>query len=122
VSLSDLAGRPVILNFWASWCVPCRQEFPVFVAGRAAHADAGLEILGVVYKDDAGNARRFATDNGATWPLLLDPGERTYAAYLGFGVPYSVFIDAQGVVRGVSFGEVTEAGFADQVARILPQA
>lgn len=121
VTLASYAGRPVVVNFWASWCVPCRDEFPVFVAAREAHADAGLEILGVVYKDNAENAQRFADDQGAKWPLLQDPGEKVYSAYTGFGgVPMTVFIDGAGVVRAVSYGPLSEAGFQDQVALILP--
>ncbi len=70
VSLAEYAGRPVVVNFWASWCVPCRDEFPVFVAGRETYAEQGLEILGVIYKDNAESARTFAEDQGALWPLL----------------------------------------------------
>ena len=121
VSLADYAGRPVVVNFWASWCVPCRDEFPIFVAGRDTYASQGLEILGVTYKDNPVNAQKFADDQGAEWPLLVDPGEAVYTAYSGFGgVPMSVFIDGEGIVRAVSYGPLSEAGFADQVSRILP--
>jgi cytochrome c biogenesis protein CcmG/thiol:disulfide interchange protein DsbE len=121
VTLADFAGRPVVLNFWASWCVPCRAEFPVLVAAREEYAADGLEILGIVYKDSAENAQRFADDHGAEWPLLADPGEQAYNDYLGFGVPYSVFIDGEGIVRAVSFGEVSEDGFRMQMEQVLPE-
>lgn len=123
VRLADYIGRPVVVNFWASWCVPCRDEFPVFVAAREQYAADGLEILGVIYKDDAGSAQAFADDQGAGWPLLQDPGERVYTAYTGFGgVPMTVFVDGESVVRSVSYGPLSEAGFADQMALILPDA
>ncbi len=123
VRLADFAGRPVVVNFWASWCVPCREEFPAFVAAREANAAAGLEILGVIYKDDAESARRFAQDQGAAWPLLQDPEEKAYKAYTGFGgVPMSVFIDGAGVVRAVSYGPLTHDGMAQQLATIVPHA
>jgi cytochrome c biogenesis protein CcmG/thiol:disulfide interchange protein DsbE len=123
VSLADYQGRPVVVNFWASWCVPCRDEFPVFVAAREEHADVGMEILGVVYKDNAENAQRFADDQGAEWPLLQDPGEKVYSAYTGFGgVPMTVFIDPAGIVQGVSYGPLSEEGFRDQMELILPAA
>jgi len=121
--LADFGGRPVVVNFWASWCVPCRDEFPVFVAAREQYAEQGLEILGVIYKDDARNAQAFADDQGAAWPLLEDPGEKVYLAYTGFGgVPMTVFVDGEGVVRSVSYGPLSEAGFADQMELILPDA
>ena len=123
VSLADYAGRPVVVNFWASWCVPCRDEFPVFVAAREQYAEEGLEILGVVYKDSAQNAQAFADDQGAEWPLLGDPGEKVYSAYTGFGgVPMTVFVDGEGIVRSVSYGPLSEAVFAYQMGLILPDA
>ncbi|MFO1539374.1 MAG: TlpA family protein disulfide reductase [Chloroflexota bacterium] len=121
VRLADYAGRPVIVNFWASWCVPCRDEFPAFVAARAAHADAGLEVLGIIHKDLPDPARAFAAAQGAAWPLLPDPGEVVYDAYRGVGgIPISVFIDGGGIVRAVSFGPLSETALALQLARILP--
>ena len=119
VNLADYAGRPVIVNFWASWCVPCRQEFPLFRDARAAHAADGLEIFGVVHADAADSAQRFATDQGATWPLVLDADNSAWQAYGGALVPTSYYIDRQGVVRAVSYGPPPSGTLEEQLAKIL---
>jgi cytochrome c biogenesis protein CcmG/thiol:disulfide interchange protein DsbE len=122
VSLAALRGRPVLVNFWATWCLPCRDEFPLLAAAYAAHADEGLEILGVVHDDTADGARAFARDMGATWPMLADPDDKVWADYLGVAMPTSFFIDADGVVRAASLGAFSEEGLAALLGTILPPA
>ena len=121
VSLSELRGRPVLINFWATWCPPCREEFPLMVDAYADHADDGLEILGVMHQDFADGARDFAADMGATWPILEDPGDKAYGEYLVAGLPTSFFVDAEGIVRAFSLGGFSEDGLAAQLETILPE-
>jgi cytochrome c biogenesis protein CcmG/thiol:disulfide interchange protein DsbE len=106
VSLSDYRGQPVMLNFWASWCTPCRQEFPLL------KQYTGAQVLGVIFDDSADNARRFMAEQRATWPGLVDPNGRIAAAY-GVakkpGIPVTVFIDARGKVTGIHLGPLTAA-------------
>jgi thiol-disulfide isomerase/thioredoxin len=120
VKLSELRGRPVLVNFWATWCPPCREEFPLMVDAYAEHADDGLEILGVMHQDFADGARDFAEDMSATWPILEDPQDAAYGDYLVVGMPTSFFIDADGVVRAFSLGGFSEDGLATQLESILP--
>jgi cytochrome c biogenesis protein CcmG/thiol:disulfide interchange protein DsbE len=119
VNLSDYAGRPVIVNFWASWCVPCRQEFPLFKEARTEHAADGLEILGVVHLDSADSAQQFATDQGATWPLLMDADNTAWRAYGQLLVPTTYYIDRDGIVRAVSYGPPPSGTLEEQLAKIL---
>jgi len=120
VRLSDYLGRPVIVNFWASWCGPCRDEFPQFVAARHDHAGQGLEILGVIHEDNAEAAAGFAASEKATWPLLMDPQNTAWNAYINpVGVPTTFFIDRAGIVRATSFGPVTPTGLPQQLGAIL---
>ena len=122
VTLADYAGRPVIVNIWASWCIPCRAEFPMLVGAYGEYRDRGLEVLGIVHDDAAANARAFAQQQGATWPMLLDTDRVVWHDYIGVGVPQSYFIDAQGIVRDFSIGPFSESGLQAGLDKILPPA
>ncbi len=119
VRLSDYRGRPVIVNFWASWCVPCRTEFPLFKQAVAAHTADGLVILGIVHEDGADAARAFAAAQGATWPMLLDADETAWKAYGPPGLPTSFYIDRTGVIRLVSYGPPASGSLEELLAKIL---
>lgn len=119
VRLSDYRGRPVLVNFWASWCEPCKVEFPLFEAARQRYAGTGLEILGVVHNDSAEAAAAFVAEEGAEWPTLLDPDDAVWDAYGGLGVPTTFFIDREGVVRAVSYGPPLSGSLDKQLDKIL---
>ena len=107
VRLADYRGRAVLLNFWASWCVPCRKEFPLLkgVEGK------GVEVLGVVFQDTADAAAAFMKEQQATWPGLQDPGGRIAHDYdVGFrpGLPVTVLVDRQGRVAERHVGELRQ--------------
>lgn len=118
VSLSDYAGRPVLVNFWASWCPPCRDEFPALVRAYADHREDGLEILGVTYNDQAEQARAFAEESGAEWPILSDPDHEAWDAFSPVGPPTSYFVDADGIVQRVHIGAVDEEQLASHLTAI----
>lgn len=119
VALSDYRGRPVIVNFWASWCVPCRDEFPLLAAARAAHQADGLEILGIIHDDSAQSAAAFAATYDAAWPLLVDADDVAWNAYHGAFVPITYFVDRAGIVRALSYGPPPSASLDALLARIL---
>jgi cytochrome c biogenesis protein CcmG/thiol:disulfide interchange protein DsbE len=95
VSLGDLRGKPVVLNFWATWCVPCYQEHPALTSAARSLGD-DVQFLGVVYDDEEARVREFLRERGSTYPSLLDPGGRTAIAYGVYGVPETYFIDPAG--------------------------
>ena len=119
ISLADLRGRPVIVNFWASWCGPCVDEFPMLRAAAVAHERDGLAIVGIVFQDRSEAAREFLARMGATWPAAMDPGT---AVATRFGIvwpPDSFFIDRDGVVVGRQIGQLTASDLERGLAQIL---
>jgi peroxiredoxin len=118
ISLRDLRGRPVLVNFWASWCPPCREEFPVLSAAGEAHVDAGLEVLGVTRNDGAEYSRRFAEESGAAWPILPDRDGTVWDAYDGVGLPTTFFVDRDGVVQRVHIGPLDAGQLAEHLSAI----
>jgi peroxiredoxin len=103
VRLEDFRGQKVVLNFWASWCTPCRKEFPIL-----AEADrrAGVTVLGVVFKDTVANAKKFMSEHQGTWPGLQDDGKIAKAYRVGPGIPATIVIGPEGVVLRRNLGEV----------------
>ncbi|MEE8573079.1 MAG: redoxin domain-containing protein [Gemmatimonadota bacterium] len=107
LSLADLRGRVVILNFWASWCIPCRTEHPVLVQTERTWDDSEVVLLGVVYQDSRANAERFLAQYGGDWTHVLDPSQRTAIDYGVYGVPETFFIGRDGHISHKKVGPVT---------------
>ncbi len=121
VDLSTYRGRPVVVNFWASWCTPCREEFPLFNEQLAALGPTDdLAMIGVLYKDEAAMAQQFVSDAGAAWPTITDPDGASAAAWRVAAPPQTYFIDKDGIVRGIQIGQVRPEDFAAQYAKIKP--
>jgi cytochrome c biogenesis protein CcmG/thiol:disulfide interchange protein DsbE len=118
--LSAERGHPVLVNFWGPSCVPCRDEFPLLAANLREHTAAGLVIVGVLTDDPPEPARTFAAEYGATWPTVVDPDKAVKTAYRVAARPQTYFVDAAGVIRSIQVGELTDADFERQYARIAP--
>lgn len=111
-TLSEARGQPVVLNFWASWCAPCREEIPAISA--YAEANPNVSVVGVAVRDIEENSRRFASEIGADYPLALGTSE-VEDAYPAFGLPYTVIIDENGVVTQIFNGIVDQNVLTDLV-------
>jgi thiol-disulfide isomerase/thioredoxin len=96
------------MNFWATWCPPCRKEFPELVRLYGDNADRGLVVLGLDVQESPEIVRRFAAEFGATFPIVIDQKGDVSAQYRLRGLPTSLFIDDQGVLRAQHIGELTK--------------
>jgi cytochrome c biogenesis protein CcmG, thiol:disulfide interchange protein DsbE len=119
VDLAALRGRPVVVNFWATWCEPCVREFPLLRAAAAAHRADRLAVVGVLSGDRPAAARAFVRRLDATWPVGLDPDTTTAAAWGAVGLPHTWFIHPDGTLASHQLGELTQAGLDRQLAQIL---
>lgn len=117
-SSGNLAGRLYVVNFWASWCVPCREETPVLEAFYQRWRPQGLELVGILYNDTPDAARRFRTEFGGSWPLVDDPRGRTAIDYGVFGVPETFVVDRRGVIMAKLIGAVSPGTLDDIIGRI----
>jgi cytochrome c biogenesis protein CcmG, thiol:disulfide interchange protein DsbE len=120
VRLAALRGSPVVVNFWASWCHPCRQEFPDLRAAYAEHHAAGLEIVGVTYRDIRSDSRQFAREQHADWILASDDDGDVAKAYGVKPVPQTIFIRPDGTIAAHIYGPVSKRELAKQLRTILP--
>jgi cytochrome c biogenesis protein CcmG, thiol:disulfide interchange protein DsbE len=119
VRLADLRGHPVIVNFWASWCGPCVEEFPLLRAVAEQHTDDGLVIVGIVYQDRVESARAFMTRNGGTWAAAMDPDDQVAEAYNIFAPPETYFIGRDGRIVARHIGQFTADSLEDKVFAIM---
>jgi cytochrome c biogenesis protein CcmG, thiol:disulfide interchange protein DsbE len=121
LSLSELRGQVVVVNFWASWCVPCRTEHPALLAAADQFRDAGVRFVGIVYQDRSEAATAFLDElgRGVGYAYLTDPGSRTALDFGLFGIPETFFIDRRGIVVAKITGESTAALLSDTLTEIL---
>jgi len=119
LSLRSLRGKPVLLNFWASWCVPCREEMPLLVRLHKVYAPRGVAFVGVDTEDQEAAARAFIAQYHVEYAVVKGVDERLIDAYAIPGLPTTVFIGADGIVKGkVVGGFVGPEGGAQLVERL----
>ncbi|GAB4527617.1 MAG: hypothetical protein OHK0046_45590 [Anaerolineae bacterium] len=121
VTLSDLRGRWVLVNFWATYCVPCRDEMPVFEALTQAFPDE-LEVLAINQRETEAEVAAFQAEYRLTFPLLLNPDDATLLNYQVIGLPQTLIVDPNGEIVWRQFGPVALDTFEAQLRALITAA
>jgi cytochrome c biogenesis protein CcmG, thiol:disulfide interchange protein DsbE len=120
IDLAALRGKPVWVNFMATWCPPCQDEFPLMTGFAARYADEGLVVLAIDVEEEEGQVAAFAEGLGATFPLGLDSDGRVSEAWDAVALPVHFWIDAEGVIRDGSAGGIGPDIMVAGLQTILP--
>jgi peroxiredoxin len=121
-SLDDLRGQVVLVNFWATWCEPCRAEMPELDDLAHEYREQGFRVLAVNVLEDGPSIRAFGRELNLDLPLLADRGGETYKAYNVRALPSSYLIDGEGVIRDVRLGVVTRRYLEGRIPALLRES
>ena len=119
VRLSDFLGKVVFLNFWATWCPPCRNEMPDIEKVHWKYKDRDVVVLGIDLRENASTVRPFVEDGGYTWTFLLDTTGEVGSMYSVSAIPTSYFVDRNGIIRAVVIGGMTGATMEAKLAQAM---
>ena len=119
INLQDLKGSPVVINFWATWCQPCKSEHGHLIAAAQRFKPKGVAFLGVLYGDEADTAKRYVKRAGSDYPTLIDDAQSIPIDYGVGGVPETFVIDKDGVIVKKFTGPVTEVELSSILESLL---
>jgi cytochrome c biogenesis protein CcmG/thiol:disulfide interchange protein DsbE len=120
VALSEFRGQPTVVNFWASWCNPCREEFPLLAAALDEYERQGLAVVGVTYQDIESDSRMFVEEMDAVWPQAVDDGGAVAQSYGVRAIPLTFFVDRDGRIADRVIGFSSKGALDESLAKILP--
>lgn len=121
ISLSSLQGQPIVINFWATWCGPCKTEMPAIQAAYQKHRADKLQVLAVDAGEEQNDVTAFGSSLNLTFDLLLDPGNSVNDLYQVRAYPSTFFVGPDGRVAALQIGSMTDAQLAEGLAKILPK-
>jgi peroxiredoxin len=120
-SLRSLRGRPVLLNFWATWCGPCRNEMPAIQNAYDTYKAEGFEVWGVNVAETPDQVQAYMKQLGLNFDMVLDSDSKVSHQYHVFGLPTSVFLGRDGVIREVIVGEMAENSLDANLKKLVRQ-
>jgi cytochrome c biogenesis protein CcmG, thiol:disulfide interchange protein DsbE len=120
VDVTQFRGKPMVVNFWATWCGPCWEEHPVLVA-NARMLQPQVQFLGVVFQDKEDKILGFLNQRGSSYPTVVDDAGKTAIAYGVGGVPETFFIDANGVIRAKYSGPMSPDVLRENLQKVMQQ-
>ncbi len=115
VTLSDFRGKTVFINFWATWCPPCRAEMPEIEAVYQEYKDRGVVVIGVDIQEPEGVVRQYVERGGFSWTFVLDTSGEVAVKYKVAAIPTSLFIDREGVIQAVNIGAMTKRAMENKL-------
>lgn len=121
VELESLRGQVVVVNFWASWCLACREEHPALLTAWGRYRERGVVLVGIDFEDTEDAALAYSDEMGGDWPLVSDPGSHTAIAYGVFGVPETFVIAPDGTISAKIVGAVSYEWLTDEIEAALRQ-
>ncbi len=121
LTLSELQGQVVVVNFWASWCIPCRDEAPILEQAWQRYRDQGVVFVGVAYLDTDKEAKAFLEEFEVTYPNGPDLGTKIAPTYRLAGVPETFFVDKNGQIADLEIGPLTETRLVSAIEKLLQE-
>lgn len=118
-SLSDFRGKRVFINFWATWCPPCREEMPAIELFHQEYKDRDVVVIGVDLYESEEDVRQYVQDGGYSWIFVIDTTGEVTRDYRVTGIPTSFFLDRDGVIRAVTTGAMTKKDMEANLAKAI---
>ena len=122
ITFGGQTDKVIVVNFFASWCIPCKEENPALVRVYERYRTSDVTFVGVLYQDSLDSGLKYVHDNGVTWPTGIDDDGRVAFAYGVFGIPETYFIGADGVIAGRHIGPIDETTLVNGIENLRAKA